>query len=280
MSIIEEAVRKATSRGVLSFDSSPSGMHEMPRSRMRASPKPTVDLSQVRQYRPVTMDARTLERNCILPKITDQAALRAFKILRTRVLRRMEANQWHSLAVTGIVPGEGKTLTAINLAMMLAQDVNTWVFLVDLDLQRPQIARSLGIEFPRGLSDYLNGEATLDEIVYNPGMARLAVIPNGQACAQSSEYLTSPRMFDLVNALEKEIPRRIVIFDMPPLMASDDVLAFAPQVDGVLLVVSEGMTRRNALQGAQEILSEMNLVGTVLNRSSERNDNAYYGVGD
>jgi Mrp family chromosome partitioning ATPase len=83
-------------------------------------------------------------------------------------------------------------------------------------------------------------------------------------------------MFDLMQALEREVPRRILIFDMPPVMASDDVLAFAPQIDTMLLVVSEGLTSRSLLRGAKEILSEMNLVGVVLNRSKERNDNAYY----
>lgn len=281
MSIIEEAVRKAAQRGALPPEAmAPQQAEARPRVRARAQRPAPIDATQVREFRPVTMDAHTLERNCILPRVTDQAALRAFKILRTRVLRRLADNQWHSLAVTGIVPGEGKTLTAVNLAIALAQDVNTWVFLIDLDLQRPQIGRTLGIDFPKGLGDYLNGEATLDEIVYNPGLPRLALIPNGSPCAQSSEYLNSPRMYDLVNALEKEQPRRILVFDMPPLMASDDVLAFAPQVDGVLLVVSEGMTRRTALRGAQDILSEMNLVGTVLNRSRERNDSAYYGTED
>ena len=85
-----------------------------------------------------------LRGQLVLPQVTDAGALRAYKILRTRVLRRLEANQWHSFAVTGVTAGEGKTLTAINLAMALAQDVNTWVFLVDLDLQRPRVADYLG----------------------------------------------------------------------------------------------------------------------------------------
>src|SRR5687768_8844287 len=101
MSIIEEAVRKSTDqtgRGPLE-----SGF--APRVRMRRTPAVVVDPAQVRQFRPVSMDPKTMERNCILPRVTDQSALRAFKILRTRVLRRMDANKWNSLAVTGIVSG-------------------------------------------------------------------------------------------------------------------------------------------------------------------------------
>lgn len=279
MSIIEEAVKRAAEHGVrMPFDTvaplMPAPHH--PISRSRRPVQAPIDLSQARSFKSVAMDTRALERNCILPRVTDRAALRAFKILRTRVLRRMETNHWTSLAVTGIVPGEGKTLNAVNLAMALAQDMHTWVFLVDLDLQRPQIAHSMGLDVPLGLGDYLLGEATLDEIVYDPGWPRLAVIPNNRPL--SSEYLTSQPMLELMHALEKEAPRRLIIYDMPPLLASDDVMAFAPQVDGVLLVVSEGMTQRRELEKAKEILSEMNLLGVVLNRSRERNDNTYYGV--
>lgn len=271
MSIVEDAVRKAADTGRNPYE----GSHTT-RLRSRRANAPVYDPGQVRQFRSAALSPKALERNRILPQVADQAALRAFKILRTRVLRRMEANKWQSLAVTSIVPGEGKTLTATNLAVALAQDVNTWVFLVDLDLQRPQVAASLGMSFDRGLGDYLVGEAGIDEIVYNPGMSRLAVIPNARSFQQSSEFLTSPRMGELLNTLEQEIPRRTIVFDMPPMLASDDVLAFAPQVDGVLLVVSEGMTGRAALEGANEILAEMNLVGVVLNRSTERIEDAYY----
>jgi capsular exopolysaccharide synthesis family protein len=195
------------------------------------------------------------------------------------VLRRLEANQWHSFALTGVTAGEGKTLTAVNLAIALAQDVNTWVALIDLDLQRPRVAEYLGMRSVRGekgLSDYLQGNATFENIVYQPDIERLAVIPNFQPMVNSSETLTSPRMTELMQALEAETPRRILIFDMPPVLAADDVLAFAPQIDGLLLVVAEGTTDRNSLRRAKEVLAEMNLLGVVLNRSAERNDAAYY----
>jgi Mrp family chromosome partitioning ATPase len=181
--------------------------------------------------------------------------------------------------VTGVTPGEGKTLTAINLAIALAQDVSTWVFLVDLDLQRPRVAQYFGmtgLAGERGLSDYLLGDASVDSITYSPNLERFSIIPNFQPVNQSSEMLASPRMLELVRALENESPRRIVVFDMPPILAADDVLAFAPQLDSLLLVVGEGATGRDALRSAKEVLAEMNLLGVVLNRSAERDDNAYY----
>lgn len=280
MSIIEEAVRKTAERyhRLGPPEQSPSS-----RPRLRRVPPPTVDSANVRRFQPVTLDRAVLDENNILPQITDPGALRAYKILRTRMLRRLEANQWHSFAVTGATPGEGKTLTAINLAMALAQDSNTWVFLVDLDLQRPKVAGYLGLNNSlgeRGLTDYLLGDATFEQITYTPaGAERLAVIPNFQSVANASDLLTSPRMDELVRTLEAEAPRRIVIFDMPPVLASDDVLAFSPQVDGLLLVVAEGTTSRDALRGAKEMLQEMNLLGVVLNRSEAQEEGAYYSYG-
>jgi protein-tyrosine kinase len=276
MSIIEEAVRKTAEAHHRLTASEP--LHNRSRIR-RVTPSTPVDATQARTFQSASLDMRALEENRVLPRITDQAALRAYKILRTRILRRLDANQWRSFAVTGVTPGEGKTLTAINLALALAQDVSTWVFLVDLDLQRPRIAEYLGMSGlagKKGLSDYLLGEATIDSITYSPNIERFSVVPNFQSLNQSSELLASPRMLELVRALENESPRRIVIFDMPPILAADDVLAFAPQLDSLLLVVGEGATGRDALRSAKEVLAEMNLLGVVLNRSAERDDNAYY----
>lgn len=276
MSIIEEAVRKTAERH---NRIAPSAEPMITRSHVRRVSTPPIDASKVRTFQSVALDDEALAENHILPQIRDAAALRAYKILRTRLLRRLEANQWRSLAITGVTAGEGKTLTAINLAIALSQDVNTWVFLVDLDLQRPRVGDYLGLNGmhgEKGVSDFLLGEATLDEVIYSPNIDRLAVLPNFRPITHASELLTSPRMTDLLRGLEGESPRRVIIFDMPPVLAADDVLAFAPQVDGLLLVVGEGTTGREALKSAKEVLAEMNLLGVVLNRSAERNDSAYY----
>ncbi len=228
------------------------------------------------QYRPAPVDPEALERNRVLLRVRDVGISRAYKILRTRVLHRLTANNWYTLGITGTSAGEGKSLTAVNLALALAQDVNTSVFLVDLDLQRPQLGAYLGMSYEYGLTDYLTGQADLEQIIYDIGVKRLAVIPNASSVENSSELLRSPRMAEFVNALEGQVPRRVIVFDMPPLMVSDDVLAFAPRVDSFLLVVSQGQTARRTLNNAKEVLSELNLMGVVLNRSTERNDSTYY----
>jgi protein-tyrosine kinase len=279
MSIIEEAVRK-TSEQHHRIPPESVGQHARVR-RLNPGPAPA-DISQAKRFKSIALDQSVLERNCVLPGIDDLAAQRAYKILRTRVTRRLESQQWRSFGVTGLSPGDGKTLTSINLAISLAQNSNTWVFLVDMDLRRIQVARSLGITGASGepgLSDYLQGDASVEDIIYSPGIERLAIIPNFQPISESSEMLTTPRMSELLQALERETPRRIIIFDLPPLLAADDVIAFAPQIDSMLLVVSEGSTNRAALEAAKETLAEMNLLGVVLNRSGETSDTDYYAYG-
>ena len=141
MSIIEEAVRKNAERQNRQSSTDPL----RGQARLRRVPATPVDTSHAQRFQPITLDKAALHDNFILPQLQDAGALRAYKILRTRVLRRLEANQWHSFAITGVTAGEGKTLTAVNLAIALAQDVNTWVALVDLDLQRPRVAEYLGM---------------------------------------------------------------------------------------------------------------------------------------
>jgi protein-tyrosine kinase len=229
-----------------------------------------------RQFPTLALDPAVLERNCVLPQVADRSALRAYKILRTRLLQRLAVKRWRTLAVTSAKAGEGKTLTAINLAMALSQEPNTQVCLVDLDLQRPQVASQMGLQAGPGLGEYLLGEAEALQVMYGCGSPSLVVITNTRTFDHSSEMLGSARMLDLLKVIGTELPQHLVIFDMPPL-TSDDVLTFAPRVDGVLLVVAEGRTERASLSKARELIAEMNIVGVVLNCSSERDDpDSYY----
>ncbi len=268
MGLIEEALRKSAQQRK-------GGVRANGAAARVTRPAPEADV-RIPQYPTAPVDPEVMQRKLILPTITDVSVSRAYKILRTRVTHRLVANGWRSVGITGTIAGEGKTLTAVNLALALAQDVNNWVFLVDLDLQRPQVGACLGMTYENGLTDYLTGQASLEQIVYDISHPRLAVIPNARPVENSSELLLSPRMGEFLHFLQTEPPRRIVVFDMPPILASDDVLAFAPRVDSFLLVVSQGQTARRTLSNAKEVLSEMNVMGVVLNRSTERNDSPYY----
>jgi protein-tyrosine kinase len=267
LSVIENALSKAAIRGRRTTDP--------PALRDAASSAAAGETLPPRQFQLAVPDPQILERNCLLPHLEDRAAVRAYKILRTRLLQRLAAKRWHSVAVTSMKSGDGKTLTSINLAVALSQEPNTSVCLIDLDLQRPQIAGQLGMRGEPGLGEYLLGEAEATQVIYACGSQRLLVIPNSRRFDHSSEMLSGPRMLELLRVITAELPHHLVIFDMPPL-TSDDVLTFAPRVDGVLLVVAEGRTERAAIEKSKDLLAEMNLLGVVLNHSTERDDGAGY----
>jgi protein-tyrosine kinase len=237
---------------------------------------PAFDLAQLRYVEP---DRDWLEQNRV---VVDEisAASASYKMLRTRVLQRMRPNGWRTLAVTSAGPGEGKSLTAINLAIQLARHARASVVLVDLDLRNPSLHHRLGIEPRHGVLDYLHDDVPLERIGLRLGLDGLGVILNDEPTPDSSELLSSSKAAALVDTL-KGGDDRIVIFDMPPMLAADDVLAFAPLVDGVLLVVSEGKTTRANLGALQELLQNVNVIGTVLNASAEETApySYYYGKG-
>ena len=248
-----------------------------PRSSSMAETEMSVPAARVRleNIPSLDLDPDQMERSCLLPYVKDKGAANAYMLLRTRLLQRMRDNQWKSLIVTGTLPDDGKTTTAINLAIGVSQDVGQAVVLVDLDLARPAIAGCLGLKPTAGLSDYLCGDADANDILYNTDVDRLIILPNFEQI-HSSELLVSPKMLALLDHIKRLSPNLLVIFDMPPILSSDSVLAFGPHVDTLLLVISEGRTNRTLLQRANQMIEEIPRVGTVLNRSSEGNAGGYY----
>jgi len=216
------------------------------------------------------LQPEVLARNLIVTGAGSDAVSSAYKMLRTHVLQRMNANGWNVLAITSPRACEGKTVTALNLAITMAREVNHTVLLVELDLRRPTLHSLLGYEAGPGISDYLLRDISLSQVMFNPGIDRLVVIPAGPPAELSSELLSSPRMVDLVRELKERYPRRLVLFDLPPLLTSDDGLAFVPYVDAALLVVAEGQTSYDDVELAKKTLSSTHLVGAVLNRSSSQ----------
>jgi len=192
----------------------------------------------------------------------------AYRILRTQVLQRLNEKNWNTLAVTSPGSGAGKSLTAINLAMSLAREVDNTVLLIDANLRSPKLDSYFDFQTEYGLSDYLLQDKPLDEMLVNPqGVSRFVVLPAGRAIANSSEMLSSPKMHRLVDEVKHRYPSRIVIFDLPPLLESSDALAFIPNADATLIVIEEGKTQETELKQAFELLQGNDVIGTVLNKA-------------
>ena len=227
-----------------------------------------------KKVKAVRFDYKSLGANRIITPDMDPGVRTAYKMLRTRILQSMRSNQWQSLAVTSATQGEGKTITAINLAISLAGDVNHSVCLVDLDIRHTNIAKYLGLNVKCGISDCLQGNVPLQNALLKTDIDRLFILPNYKTEINTSEILSSPQMKDVTQRLNRD-PSTIIIYDMPPILAADDMLAFARFTDAILLVVAEGATLRTDVMKTCELLGNLNVIGTMLNRSNEKTASYY-----
>jgi len=233
-----------------------------------SAPAPQRDGTGQGVTKPVSLDESVLREKRVIAGMPPGPFTEAFNLLRTRILQTFKEHKWNTLAVTSPGPSAGKTLTAINLAISIAREVDYTVLLVDANLQQPWMLDHFGLPHRKGLSDYLTEDTPIAELLFKPGIVdHLVVLPGGRPLGNSSEMLNSPKMGRLVEEMKSRYHSRIIIFDLPPVLTSSDTLAFAPHVDAALLVVEEGVTRKDELQQAIDLLSITNIIGTVLNKA-------------
>ena len=214
-----------------------------------------------------------LKNKHIIADENNSAYVEAYKILRTQVLQRMRENNWNVLGITSPNSGEGKTLTAINLAISLAKELDCTVLLVDADLRHPRVHSSFNLHPEYGLSDYLINDVPVSKLLINPqDIPHFVILPGGKPLSNSSEMLGSPKMSALVEDLKTRYPSRIVLFDLPPLLSVADTIAFSPYVDATLLVVENGKTTQDELNNSVSLLESTNVIGTVLNNAGLNQD--------
>jgi protein-tyrosine kinase len=212
-------------------------------------------------------DWSRLARNFVISPGANSDISSTYNVLRMRLLKSLEKKRWSTVAVTSPTRGSGNTLTAINLAISIARDLTHSVLLVELDLVNPSFKRILGFEKFRGMADYLLDDAGLSEIVLDIGVDGLAIIPAGSPVVNSFELLSSRKAARFVEELKRLDDHKIVLFDLPSVVAFDDAIAFSPLVDCALLVVEEGATKVSDVRRALTRLEHTEVLGIVLNRS-------------
>jgi capsular exopolysaccharide synthesis family protein len=208
---------------------------------------------------------------------TGDARAAAFQVLRTQVLRACRLHGWRTIGITSVRQGAGKTFSATNLAIAIAREPNQTVLLVDLDLRSPRIAKTFGYPGGSGILECLTGEQTVQEVLFNPGVERLVVLPGSVGDSRASEVLASPRTRELMRELVDRYESRLILCDMAPLAAGDDVLVCLPYLDAVILVVESGRTTSEELDHARELLDGVPIAAVVLNkvREAEGRDSYY-----
>ncbi|MDW7711874.1 MAG: polysaccharide biosynthesis tyrosine autokinase [Deferrisomatales bacterium] len=213
------------------------------------------------------VDPEVLIRNKIACLAHDGQIPAQVKILRTQIEQKMQDVGGRSLLITSSIPGEGKTFTAVNLAVSFAQVVNRTVLLVDADLRKPSIHRLMGVDSCLGLSDYLLQQAEIPDVLFNPGVERLTLLPAGTRVPNSTELLGSPRMEALVSELKDRYPERFIIFDASALLVTADPLVFTRYIDGILLVVEAERTPKADIQRSIKLLEGKPFMGMVYNKA-------------
>ena len=191
----------------------------------------------------------------------------AYKILRTQVLHRLKEHRWNVIGVTSPGAQEGKTIVAVNLAISLALEPNHTALLIDANLRNPQIHQLFDVD-NYGLADYLLDQVSVSELLIHPEIDRLVVMPAGGPVKISVETLTLAKMTTLVQELKHRYTSRIVVFDLPPVLDTADVIGIAPRLDALILVVEEGKTTEKRIREALASVREtVPVLGVVMNKA-------------
>ncbi|NOY61571.1 MAG: polysaccharide biosynthesis tyrosine autokinase [Gammaproteobacteria bacterium] len=188
------------------------------------------------------------------------------------------------IMVTSSVPDEGKTFTAVNLAMSIAMERDKAVLLVDADVAKPSISALLGIESEVGLVDYLTGEVpSLSDLILSTDVPNLRILPAGRTHPHATELLSSASMRDMMREFSSRYEDRIVIFDSPPLLAANEAAVLAELMGQIVLVVEAEKSRQAGVLEALALLNPDQIIGLVLNKcrqpSKEDYYSGYYGYG-
>ena len=198
-----------------------------------------------------------------------------FRSLRTRILQAAERQQMHTFVITSAGMGEGKTLTALNLAWLLAQTEGVRALVIDSDLRQPCATDYLAIDAPQGLSEVLGGEISLREAIVRLDPAGLYLLPGGQARDDVAELLSGPTFAGVIAEARRLFD--IIIIDAPPLGIFTDANVLINRADAALMVVRAGKTRYSQLNKLLEQLPTERMLGVVLNRADEQlESNSYY----
>ncbi|TPI50225.1 CpsD/CapB family tyrosine-protein kinase [Mesorhizobium sp. B2-9-1] len=205
-----------------------------------------------------------------------EPAQASFDVLRTKVLRCLNVNNWTTVAITSPEPETGKSIVAANLAFSLANLQSCRVVLLDLNLRQPQISSILGLGMARATESFLQGRSSIKSTFVRYG-ENLAVSASSHGVTRSAELLQSQSARTAMIQLHDKLCPAVVIVDLPAVLGSDDVLAFLPNIDCTLLVVGAGTTTMAKIRCCeQELVGETNLLGIVLNKCRYGHDGGYY----
>ncbi len=236
---------------------------------------PTIDPDKIwAELGSIPVDPAHLERNLIITAGRHDPAHGAFDVLRTRLVQTLYENDWKRVAITSPTRDCGKTFTSVNLAISLSRYETNRTVLMDMDMRNPSVAQVLGASNPGSMGDFLQGTANpstffkrLGRNALNIG-SNLAVGLNDRVEPYAAELFQDPHADAAFERMMKELAPDVVLYDLPPALAFDDVIAFRKHFDGVLMVVGGGSTTAEEIhESMRRIGEEVPLLGVVLNQA-------------
>ena len=216
------------------------------------------------------LDSEHLERNKVVTHAMTDPGHVAFKILRTKLYQILSENHWTSIAVTSPTSGCGKTMIAANLAFSLARQSDCRTVLIDLDLKKTSVGNTMGLRAQKSISQYFSGEARLEDCFVQAD-DNLFVGLNHSVVKNFSEMAADRRVKELLPNVMDALRPKVVIFDLPPMLSGDEVMAFMPQVDSGFLVGAAGKTTTREIEECENQFSAAtNFLGVVLNKCEDQ----------
>ena len=262
-------------------------------SKPNAKAVPATNQPAVKESKPMgkkdktlTIDLERLER---LGFVSLESARNLINEEYREIKRKLLQNAFGPLAstitnsniimVSSARPSEGKTFTATNLAISIAAEQDKTVLLVDADVLKPNVLRTLDLDEDTGLMEYLLGDVKdLGDVIYHTNVPKLKIIPAGQTHHLSTELLASTMMRETVEEFSNRYPDRVVIIDTPPLIGINESAILANLAGQAVIVAEEGRSRMNDIQTAVERLNPEMAIGFVLNKSKQPAEKyGYYG---
>lgn len=291
MSKIHQAIRRAeregrqavlsgravTPRDVLSeikqelLTPTPGSAEDEPQNRVNRADPGTPFGEKLSEFRSQSLssDARLVAFNSPRSYASEQ-----YRALKTKLYQMREKGRLQTILVTSAAPGEGKTLTSVNLALTIAQEINQRVLLVDADLRRPNVHHTLGLPQRAGLADMLKGDRPIDALITPTPVVGLYLLQAGSIPENPAELLNTQRMKDLLkNAADRF---DWVILDSPPFLPLADTELMSTLVDGILVVVRALQTPADLISKSAQGLQGKKVLGIVFNCNQDMKHSNYY----
>jgi protein-tyrosine kinase len=255
-----------------------------------AVPENEADISEVARSNEcrssVTLDLRQLEQRHFVSLSSERRLINEeYRVIKRKLITNAFGPLSHTLKHPNLIlvsssrPGEGKTFSAINLALSIALEQDKTVLLVDSDVLRPSVSKALNIQHDVGLTDYLlSSDVKASDIILSTNVERLKIITAGRPHHLSTELLASERMIMLVNEFASRYPDRIVIFDAPPLLGVNETAVMATMCGQAVVVVEENSTKLAEIEQAVALLPKDIATGFLINKA-HRNQGKGYGYG-